>query len=110
MPVKPEVPIPAEDLPDEREHRRQLSRGVKAALQGKSNNTGSLTLTASSTTTSVSDSRLGVASVLLLSPATANAAGALGGLYVSAQGKGTATLTHASTAAVDKTFSFAIIG
>jgi hypothetical protein len=110
MPVSPEVPLPAEDSPDERAHRRELARGVRNALQGKTINTGTVTLTASSTTTTLTDARIGAASILLLMPTTSNAAGALGGLYVSARTRGSATLTHASTVAVDKTFGFVVIG
>src|SRR4051812_5750157 len=65
MPVSPEVPLPADDSPDERAHRRELARGVRNALQGKTNNTGSVTLTASSTTTTLTDARIGAASVIL---------------------------------------------
>lgn len=89
---------------------RQLREIVAGAMQGKTNNTGTVTLTASSTTTTLTDPRIGAESVILFMPTTANAAGALAGLYVSARGTGTATLTHASTVAVDKTFSYAVIG
>jgi hypothetical protein len=43
-------------------------------------------------------------------PTTAHAAAALSGLYVSARAVGSATLTHASTADVDKAFGTIIIG
>lgn len=110
MPVAPSVPLPVEDLQDEREHRRQIARAAINALKGKLNCTGSVTLTASSTTTTLSDANIGAASVILFMPRTANAAGALSGLYVSARTRGSATLTHASSANVDQTFAYICIG
>jgi hypothetical protein len=87
-----------------------LSRAVRNALQGKLNCTGSITLTASSTTTTLSDARIGAASVILFMATTANAATAAAALYVSARTRGSATLTHASSANVDQTFAFIVIG
>jgi hypothetical protein len=110
MPVSPEVPLPAEDSPDERAHRRELARGVRNALQGKTINTGSVTLTASSTTTTLTDARIGAASVLLFMPTTAHAVTAAAALYVSVRTRGSATLTHASSANVDQSFSYVVIG
>ena len=75
-----------------------------------SSNVGSVTLTASSATTTVSDLRAGQDSVILFMPRTANAAAAIGGLYVSARGKQTFTLTHANNAQTDRTFSYVVLG
>ncbi|WP_221307251.1 hypothetical protein [Paraburkholderia atlantica] len=69
-----------------------------------------VTLTPSATTTTVSDSRIGANTGLFFSPLTANAAAALSGLYVSSQKNGAATLTHANTATVDRTFNVLLIG
>jgi len=43
-------------------------------------------------------------------PTTANAAGALSNLHVSARAQGSATLTHTNTSTTDRTFGVAIIG
>lgn len=89
---------------------QSIYRVVLNLTNGKMNATGSVTLTASVATTTLTDARIGGSSVILFSPTTANAAGALGGLYVSAKAKGSATLTHASTATTDRTFDYVVIG
>jgi len=91
---------------------RDLRSIVGEIRSGKLNaaDASSVTLTPSVTTTTLTDSRIGAGSVILLMPTTANAAAALGGLYVSARTTGSATLTHANTAAVDKTFAYLVIG
>ncbi|WP_217589735.1 hypothetical protein [Burkholderia sp. GbtcB21] len=97
-------------MSDEAEHRRRLARLGNSLLQGKTNNVIQVTLAAGATTTTVTDKRIGAYTGLFFSPLTANAAGALSGLYVSAQVNGSATLTHANTASVDRTFNVLIVG
>lgn len=89
---------------------RDLRQIVAGIMDGKVNATGSVTLTASDTTTTMADPRIGAASVLLFMPTTANAKTAAANLYVSARASGSATLTHASSANVDQTFAYAVIG
>jgi hypothetical protein len=110
MPVQGGIPVPPQDMAHEKEHRRQLARGVANALNGKTNNTGSVTLTASATSTTLTDPRIGAASIILFMPTTSTAATAAAALYVSARTRGSATLTHASNAAVNQTFGFVVIG
>lgn len=83
---------------------------LAGAMNGKTNNTGTVTLRASETTTTIVDARIGVNSVIVLSPLTATAAAAVPVVYVSARGKQTATLTHDSDAANDRMFAYAVIG
>lgn len=97
-------------LADEKEHRRQIAQAVNQQLTGKLNAVLQVTLTASSTTTTVTDKRIGANTYFGFQPLTADAAAALGGLYVSSQTNGSATLTHASTATVDRTFNVLLIG
>ena len=87
-----------------------VASAINGALDGYIENITTVTLTPSATTTTFANARLGVNSMLLFSPRTANAAGALSSLYVSAKADGSFTLTHANTAAVDKTFDVVIIG
>ena len=87
-----------------------VAAAINAALDGKLESLGSVTLTAGSTTTVLDDPRLGEMSMLLFSPRSANAAGSLSGLYVSAKANGSFTLAHASSGAIDKTFDYVIIG
>jgi hypothetical protein len=97
-------------MPDEKEHRRQIAQAVNQQLTGKLNATLQVTLTPSSVTTVVTDKRIGANTFFGFCPLSANAAGALSGLYVSSQSNGTATLTHANTATVDRTFNVLLIG
>ena len=97
-------------LSDEKEHRRQIAQLANNLLQGKLNTVIQVTLTASSATTTVTDKRIGAYTGLFFSPLTADAAAAQSGLYVSAQQNGSATLTHANNAQVDRTFNVLLIG
>lgn len=89
---------------------RIIAQAVRNLLDGKILATGSLTLTASAATTTLSDRRIGPDSVIPLMPTTANAATALATTYVSARGDQTATITHANNAQSDKTFGYAVLG
>ena len=93
---------------------RQLLRVVKGVMQGKTNNTGTFTLTANSATTTVTfaDGQIGQNTVITWQPTTSNAAGALSSLYVSARNVAshTITLTHANTATTDRVFLYALTG
>lgn len=89
---------------------QRLWDAVNALGSGRSNAIGSVTLTASATTTTVTDRRAAIDSVITLMPTTSNAAAAIGSTYVSSRGIGTFTLTHASNAQADRTFKYAIQG
>lgn len=89
---------------------RTTATVIRNLVDGKSNNTGSITLTANATSTTLTDNRVGANSVIVLMPKSANAATAMTAVYVSARGTGTATLTHDSNAASDRHFEYAIIG
>jgi hypothetical protein len=97
-------------LPNEKEHRRQIAQSLNQQLTGKLNAVLQVTLTPSSTTTTVTDARIGANTFIGFSPLTANAAAAISGLYVSAQVNGSATLTHANNAQSDRTFNALLIG
>ncbi len=91
--------------------QRNVAEVVRGLMSGKSNNTGSVTLTAGgATSTTLNDEKIGYGSVILFCPLTSNAAGFLSGLYVSARNKGSATLTHSANSASDRTFAYAVIG
>ena len=92
------------------EHRKQIAIVLNNSLDGKLNSTGSITLTASATTTVLADRRLGIDSVISFMPTTANASAGITSLYVSSQGKQTATLTHANNGQTDRTYKYIIIG
>jgi hypothetical protein len=79
---------------------------------GKLACTGTVTLAASATSTSVADLRAGANSFFGLCPLTANAASAqaAGNVYVSTRAKQSFVLTHPSSASTDKTFSYVVLG
>jgi hypothetical protein len=87
---------------------RDVAEVVNNLAAGKSNNTGNVTLTASSTTTTLNDERLGFDSVVLLSPLTANAAAQ--NPYISTKAKGSVVITHTSVASADLNFDYIIVG
>ena len=97
-------------VPDQSVHLRMLSLALNNTIAGKVNSTGSATLTASATTTVLTDERIGSGSVILFMPTTANASTAYANLYVSARIEGSATLTHSSSANTDQTFGYVIFG
>lgn len=92
---------------------RRLTDAVNSLRDGKTNNTGSVTLTASSTSTTVnvSSGMIGENTVVLFSAKTANAASAISGMYYATDpANNRFTITHASTADADKTFDYVIVG
>lgn len=103
----PAVPRKWFDIHD---HLARLADAVNAVLQGKTNNTGTITLTANQATTTLNDMKIGINSVINFMPTTANAAAELATLYVSSRGYKTATLTHANNAQIDRTFIYTVTG
>ena len=96
------------------EWMRLISGVLNGAMQGKLNNGGTVTLTANQATTTVTDSRIGTDTKLVLVPTTANAAAEVGagGLFQTYPNvtKEQAVLNHASNAQTDRDFRFALLG
>lgn len=89
----------------------QIAQVLQGAMRGDLNCTKlSVTLTTSSATTTLNDTRIGPESVIIFMPTTANAAAELGTLYVTGRGDGTCTINHANNAQADRTYDIAIIG
>lgn len=91
-------------------HRHELVRYLEQVNLGKINCAGEFTLTANVNTTTVNDTRAGASSFIVWSPLTANAAGEMLTMFVSARNKQSFVLTHANNANTDRTFSYVIIG
>ena len=91
--------------------QRQVAEVVRGIMDGKTNNTGGITLTQSATSTILYDRRIGANSVILFMPLNDKAADELahGHMYVSARGQGQATITHGSHAH-DMIFAYVVIG
>jgi hypothetical protein len=91
--------------------QRQVAEVVRGIMDGKTNNTGGITLTQSATSTILYDRRIGANSVILFMPLNDKGADELahGHMYVSARGQGQATITHGSHAH-DMIFAYVVIG
>jgi len=100
------------DLPPRGANERTIIDAIRQLIQGRNNATGSLTLTASVTTTTVTKATLNSGGVPILVPRTSNAAAeqAAGTMYVSATAGGSFTLTHANNAQTDRTFDYVSLG
>lgn len=106
-------------MPEPLEWCRRIAALINTGLlQGKTNNTGTVTLTANAATTAVAlaAGRLGVDTVILFDPLTANAAADLygGGMYVLTANRDVSgnafTITHPNNANADKSFRYTLIG
>ncbi len=89
---------------------RDLRDMVRSLFDGKSNNTGTVTLRASQPTTVLDDPRIGGRQHDPPDAADRRAAAAHGGARGSARAAGAATLSHASTVATDQAFAYAVVG
>jgi alcohol dehydrogenase class IV len=91
---------------------REIASAINLLIDGKNNATGTFTLTASTTTTTVSDLRAGTNSVITYVPTTANASAEIGAgtIFISARNDESFVLTHANNSQSDRTFIYAIIG
>tara|TARA_R100001509_G_scaffold165702_1_gene149096 strand:+ start:10603 stop:10926 length:324 start_codon:yes stop_codon:yes gene_type:complete len=91
------------------EQNRLTANAINNILDGKLNSTGSLTLGTVGTTTTITDARIGVNSVILLMPTTVKAAEDMDNIYFTGLGDGTATVNHTHNSHV-RTYKYVIIG
>jgi len=93
---------------DTKEHLRKVTQTVNGTLDGRTNNTGEVTLNNAPSTTVV-DARISTGSVILWHPTSSAAAMELGAgtMYVSATTSGSMTVTHVANSLA---FRYAIIG
>lgn len=91
---------------------KKIILSIQQLGAGRSNAVGSVTLTVSVATTTVTDKNCAVGSTIHFMPTTANAATEQGNgtMYVSAVANGSFTITHANSATTGRTFSYAISG
>jgi len=91
--------------------QRQVAEIVRGVMDGKTNNTGSITLAVGgATTTTLSDRRIGADSVIMFVPASAAANADSARIYASNQGQGTATVNHVANSTASKTYKYVVIG
>lgn len=91
---------------------KKLIRAIRGLASGRSNGVGTVTLTASATSTTVTDQNCAAGSVIQLTATTADAATALATTYVPVATvlNGSFVIQHASNTQVDRTFAYAISG
>ncbi len=91
---------------------RDVAQAVNLLIDGKHNAKGSFTLTASTTTTVVTDLRVGEDSVITMTPITSNASAEVGGgtMFLSSRGDSSFTITHANNSQTDRTFIYTVTG
>lgn len=94
--------------PGEKDPRR-IADVVRQLTEGKNNATGTFTLTASATTTTVQAPSCTTASVVLISPQTQHAANDMATTSIT-PGNAQFVLTHANNARVDRTFGYVVLG
>lgn len=95
---------------DDKQQLQRVAESINGLIDGKLDVTGTLTLADGATSTVVLDNKFESNMVPVLTPTTANAAGALATTYLSARAKGSFTLTHANNAQTDKTFLYVRLG
>ena len=89
---------------------KKIVLAIQQLAAGRSNATGSVTLTANAGSTAVTDNNFAAASTVYFTATTSNAATGVTAMYVSARAKGTFTITHANNAQADRTYLYAIVG
>lgn len=85
-------------------------QAIRDLINGKTNNTGTITLTASSATTTITDPLIQPSSKIALYPTSATASAEATTTYVSAKAVGSATVTHANNALTTRTFDYVVTG
>lgn len=104
------------DWHDQDEFNRMAAEQIDNLQEGKIRATGNFTLTASATTTTVEERRVGPGSVILPMAQTATAAAALDTLWFSSLGEYNAAdnpsfvVNHDSTADTDRTYRYFVVG
>lgn len=91
---------------------KKIVLSIQQLAAGRSNAVGTVTLTVSVATTTVTDNNVASGSVPILVPTTANAAAEVGNgtMYISAVANKSFTITHANSATTGRTFLYAILG
>lgn len=94
---------------------KKIVLAIQQLAAGRSNATGTVTLTVNVGTTTVTPTQTGsiaAGSTPILTPTTANAAAEVGNgtMYVSAVANGSFTITHANASTTGRTFLYAILG
>lgn len=88
--------------------QRSVAEVVNNMMDGKTNNTGSVTLaTGGATTTTITDARIGIDSIILLMP-TFDASSL--NQYISTVATGSAVITHAANSTANRKLKYIVVG
>jgi hypothetical protein len=92
--------------------QRKVNTVIRQLLEGRSNAVGTFTVNPSTTLTTVITPNVGLQSIILWQPTTANAAAQMATLYCATTdvAKGQFTLHHASNATTDQIFNYLAVG
>jgi len=88
---------------------RKIVQSVNSAMRGNTNNTGEFTLTASATSTTVTDNRVNPQSVITIMPKTNNAATHVQHYYI-VPGDKQFVMYHNNNSSTDRTFRYVVTG
>ena len=88
---------------------REISEVVNNLVEGKSNNTGDFSTATSTTSTTLSNERIGFNSVILFMPKDANSAAELKDVYFDNFAQGSCTVHHGSHG-VARNYRYIIVG
>lgn len=93
---------------------RAVAEVVNNAMNGKTNNTGTITLPngsgGGSATHTVNDERAGFDSVILFMPLSSTSAGKLASIFVSSRSKGSFVVTYNDSGSTDIELAYIILG
>ncbi len=89
---------------------RVVTGVVNGLMDGKHNATGTVTLTASAATTTLTDASIGRNTKVIMVPTTANAAAATPYQTFPNAANGTAVMNHANNAQTDRDFGYVLQG
>lgn len=88
---------------------REISEVVNNTMNGKTNNTGYFSTTASATSTIIYNERIGADSAIIFTPMDDKAAAEMAKLYVGTRSQGQAVIQHDSNAHVCN-FMYIVVG
>lgn len=100
------------ELPPIGAQDRDRDFAINQLIRGRSNAVGEVTLTANTTTTTVTGPNINADAQVFLMPRTANASAEFGNgtIRISAVAGGSFTVTHANNAQTDRIFGYLVIG
>ena len=89
---------------------REVSEVVNNLVEGKSNNTSTVILNTSGTETTVFNERVGLNSVILFVPGSANAAGETDHIFIKTKFKGSFIIGHRNHGHSDVELDYIVVG